>query len=114
MRQRVLEGVLEVWKELGLVYELRGLQTRQATPEIVLRQLGDREQQRPGQILADHGRRLEQALVVRGQAIDARRQNRLDRGRHLDRAGILHQAVRAAVADQDLRLHERAHALLEK
>ena len=47
---------------------------------LVLRRVGDREEQRDGHVLADDGGRLEQPLVVGRQAVDAGGQDGLDRG----------------------------------
>ena len=56
--QRVLEGVLEVGKELGLVDELGGLKPRQAETDFVLRPLGRFDEQGPWQVFSDDRCRL--------------------------------------------------------
>ena len=48
------------------------------------------------------------------QAIDARGEDGLDRRRHLDARGGPVEPVRAGLADEGARLHERPHALLEE
>jgi hypothetical protein len=57
--ERVLERVLEVRKEPGLVEELRGLQVRELGAHLVLRRVGNGQEQRHRHVLADDGGRLE-------------------------------------------------------
>jgi hypothetical protein len=64
VRQRVLERVFEIRKQPCLVEELRGLQAGQPGPKILVVVIGDRVQERKRYVLAHHGRRLEQPLVV--------------------------------------------------
>ena len=54
VREGVLEGVLEVGEEPGLVEELRGLQVGQRQPECGVGQLRDRLKLGEGDVLADH------------------------------------------------------------
>ena len=49
-----------------------------------------------------------------GKPVDARRQHRLHRGRHLDTRERLGQAVGPLAADQHLRFHQGAHTLLQE
>ena len=79
----VLEGVLELGEEARLVEELGRLEVREAAVQRRLGQLGNGLQQRQGHLRADDGGGLEQALLLRRQPVDARRQHRLHRGRHL-------------------------------
>src|SRR5262245_22731347 len=53
-------------------------------------------------------------LVVRQQPVNARRQYRLHRDRHLQAFNGTSQAVRPAIADEDFGLNERANALLQE
>src|SRR5262245_59915426 len=76
---RYIEGVLEIWIEPGLVKELGPLQAVEAATERLVRQLGDRLEQRERHILAHHGGHLEQASLLQGEPVDARRQHRLHR-----------------------------------
>ena len=78
--ERVLERVLEVRKEPGLVEELRGLQVSQLGAHLGLRRVGDGQEQREGHVLADDGGRLEQSLGLGRQAVDARGQDGLNGG----------------------------------
>src|SRR5262249_59677830 len=65
MREGVLEGEFLIWEELGLVEELGRLQMLEPPPEILLRPLRDRRQERVGHVLADHRGRLQEVLVLR-------------------------------------------------
>lgn len=110
----MLEGVLDLGEETRLVQELRGLERRQAAPEVLLGQLRDGLEQRQGHVLADHRGRLQEALVPGRQPVDPRRQDGLHRGRDLDRRRRLDQPVRSRVAGQDLGFHQAPHALLQE
>jgi hypothetical protein len=59
VRERMLERVLEIGKEPDLVKELRALQVGQLGAHLVLRRVGNGEQQRQGYNLADDGSSLE-------------------------------------------------------
>jgi hypothetical protein len=84
------------------------------TPEVFLGPLGNGEQERELHVLADDRGGLEQPLVLGGQAVDACREDRLDRRRHLDRRGVVRQPVGPPLTDQRLGLREGPHALLEE
>ncbi len=114
VRERVLEGVLQVREELRLVEELRLLQMREPAPQGLLRLLRDRREQRVGHVLADHRGRLQELLLLWRQPVDARRQDRLHRGRDLQRLHRPRQPVRSALSRQRARLHQRAHRLLQE
>jgi len=75
----VLERVLVLGEEACFVQELGRPEGRESTPEVGLGEIGDGLQERAGHVLADHGRRLEEPLVLGHQPIDARREHRLDR-----------------------------------
>ena len=87
---------------------------RQAPVQRLLGQLGNGLQQGQGHLGADHRSRLEQPLLLRRQSVDARRQDGLHRGRHLNGRQGLRQAIGPALADQHPRLHQGAHALLQE
>ena len=76
----MLERVLEVRKEPGLVEELRGLEVSQLGAHLGLRSVGDGQEQRHGHVFADDGGRLEQSLGLGRQAVDARGQDGLHGG----------------------------------
>src|SRR5262245_27184337 len=110
----MLERVLEFPVVPRLVEELGRLQAIESTPQRLVRQLGDRLQQQERHILADDGGRLEQAFVLREEPIDARRQDRLDGSRALNRLDWLRQAMPAAFPRQGARLHQRADSLFQE
>ena len=112
--QRVAERVLHARKEAELVEEISGLEDGEVAPDLVLRHVGDGLEQYQRHILADDGGRLQQALRLRRQAIDAWGQDGVDRGRELDALDGLDQPIRAPLARQRLGLHERADALLDE
>ena len=112
--QGVLEGVLDVGEEARLVEELGGLQMGEAQAERLLRHLGNGLEERQGHLRADDRGGLQELFLLRRQPVDARRQDRLHRGRHLDTRERPGQAIGPLVADQHLRFHQGAHALLQK
>ena len=104
--ERVREGVLRVRIEPGLVEELGRPQVVESTTERLVRQVGDRLEQRERDVLADDGGGLQQMLVLREQPIDARREHHLDRGRDLDRLDRVGPPIPSALPGQRLRLHQ--------
>src|SRR5262249_28247803 len=112
--ERVLERELEVRKEPDLVEELRSLETGQLVAHLVLWHVGNGEQQGQGYILADDGSSLEQAFTLGGQAVDARGQDGLDGGGHLQLLNWSSKPVGAALTGQGARLNKGPHALLEE
>jgi hypothetical protein len=104
--ERVLERVLDVGEQPRLVQELRGLQLAERLRQRVLRHLRDGGEEGHRHVLADHGSGLEQALQLRAQPIDARRQDGLDRRRHLDRRRRASEAVRARLPGEGAHLDE--------
>src|SRR5713226_3556325 len=114
MRQRMTERVLRLGEQACLVKELCGPKMRESATERLVRELGDRLEQRERYVLADDGGRLEQTFVLREEPVDARRQHRLDRGRNLDRLDRLRQPIPTALSHQRLRLHQRPDRLLQE
>jgi hypothetical protein len=112
--QRVLEGVLERREQRGLVEELRGLEPVEMTSKVVPGQVGDGLEHVESHVGAHHRSRLQHALVVGRQAIDACGEERLHGGRHLDGVQRAQQAVAPTVPHQHVRLDERADAFLEE
>jgi len=80
----VLERVLGFGKQTRLVEELRGLQVRKATAQLVVRLLGDRLQEHPRHVFADDRGRLEKMLLGRRQPVDAGGEDGLHGRGHLD------------------------------
>src|SRR5262249_51753958 len=114
MRQRVLEGVLEVREEPRFVQELRPLQPGERLTSTLLWVLGDRLQQCERHGLAHHSRCLQQALVAGSEAVDARSQNRLSRGRKLKVLDWRREPIGPAVPRERPRLDQRPHTLFEE
>ena len=94
VRQRMLEGVLEIREYAGFVQELSGLQVRQILAQALIGKLGDGLQQREGHVLANDCASLEQALVLGCKPVDACCQDGLHRGRHVDAVVRSESAVR--------------------
>ena len=114
MREGVLEGVGTLGKQAGLVEELRRLEVRQAAVQRLVGRVSDGLQQRPGHLGANDRSGLEQAFVLRWQPIDARCQQRLHRGRHLQGIERLSETIGAALSDQDPGFYQRAHTFFQK
>src|SRR5262249_40880027 len=77
VRECVLEGVLQIRIEPGLVQELGGLQMIQTATQRLLGQLRDRLEQREWHVLADDGGDLQETFVLRMEPVDACREYRL-------------------------------------
>ena len=110
----VLEGVDQLGKQARLVQELGVLEMREAQAERLFRQLRHSLEEGQGHLGADDRRGLEQALLLRGQAVDARRQDGLHRGWYLNGRQGVRQAVGSRLAHQGTGLHQRPHALLQE
>ena len=110
----MLEGVLQVREELRLVEELRLLQVRESPPHGLLGLVGDRREERVGHVFADHRRGLQELLLLRRQSVDARGQDRLHRGWHLERLDRPRQSVCSPLSRQRSRLHQGPHPLLQE
>ena len=61
----MLEGECALGEELGLIEKLGGLQVGQATLEHLLEHLGNGVHEQQGHLGANHGRCLQEALVLR-------------------------------------------------
>ena len=71
-------------------------------------------QQRHGHLGADDRGRVQQALLVTRESVDARGQDRLDAGRDLDGMDGCGEAVGAGLAHERLRLYQGSNAFLEE
>ena len=112
--QRVLEGVLDIREDPGLVQELRGLEASDRGVQLVLGELGNRLQQAKRHVLPDHRRRLQERLVRGGEPVDAGGDHGLDRRRDLDGRQGPRQLVGAALTGEGSRLDECPHALFQE
>src|SRR5262245_28048914 len=106
----MLERVLQVGDQARLVEELSGPQVREALAQPVLAEFGDRLEQEKWHILTDYRSALEQALLVRREPVDACRQDRLHRRRHLRALERSDQLISPALPSQAPRLHQGPHA----
>src|SRR5262249_6536365 len=115
VQERMLEGVLEIRIEAGLVQELGGLQGVESAPERLLGQIRNRCEERVWHVLAPDDRGdLQQAFVLRRELIDARGEQRLGGGRDLDRLDGSSQPIFASLPGQLLRSHEGSNRFLQK
>ena len=112
--ERVLERVCPLGEHRRLVEELGCLEVRQPVVQRVLGQLGDRVQERERDILADHGGRLQEALLLGWKPVDASCKHGLDGGGHPDAGQWFRQATVSALAGEDLCLDQRADVLLQE
>ena len=101
-------------KELRLVQELGRAEVVESATERLVRQVGDRLQQRERDGLADDGGDLQEMLVLREQPVDARREDHLHGGRDLDRLNRVGHPIPSALPVQCLGLHQGSHGLLEE
>ena len=112
--QRVLEGVLEIREEARLVQELGRLEVSEPVSKAALEHIDDSLQERERHVLSDDGGRLQQPLVLGGQPVDARRQDRLSRRRDRPYLGRLRHAIGPPIPNEHLGLHQGLDALLEE
>ena len=112
--QAVPEDVLGLWKQGDVVDEFSRSEATEAVTQLILRHVGNRVEQADGHVLSDHRRALQEPLVSGREAVDPRRQDRLDRGRHQDRRHGLAQTIAPALPDENTVLGQRPDAFLEK
>ena len=104
MGERVLEGIGTFGKQAGFVEKLCRLEVRQTAIQRLVWRVGNGLQQRPGHLGANDRSGLEQAFVLRRQAVDAGGKYGLDCGRHRHPLERLYQAIGPWGAHQDSRL----------
>src|SRR5260370_11777161 len=114
MRERMLEGVLEVGEAARFVEKLGRLKVTQPATEHLLVLVRDRLEEGKGDVLPDDRGSLEEPFSLGGQAVDARGQNGLYRAGHMDRRQATRQSVGASCARQSARLDQRPDALLDE
>src|SRR5262245_39850672 len=114
MGQGMLKGILAVWKEACLVQELGLLEVRQTAMQGVFGQLSNGLEQRQRDLSANDRGCLEEPLLLGRQPVDARCQNCLHRGRHLQALDGLGQAISVWCADQHASLDQGAYAFFQK
>ena len=110
----VLEGVLQVRKELCRVEKFSSLQIVEQTAKLVLCQPADCMQEGEWDVVSNDGRLLQQALLGGGQRVDTRSEHRLHRGRDLDARERPRKAVAAARALEHAGIDQRSHDLFDE
>ena len=110
----VAEPVFEVREQPGLVQESRGLEVVQGAAQWLGGQGADRLEERERHLGADHGRRLQQELLVVRKPVDAGGEHGLHGRRNLEASGLGRESVGPPLAHEDVRLDERPHDLLEE
>jgi hypothetical protein len=86
----------------------------EAATEHLLWHSGNGLQEGQGYLVANHGSRLQEALLRGWQPVDTRRQHRLHRGRHLNGWQRLCQAIGPPLAHQHVGLDQGPDALLQE
>ena len=110
----MLEGVLHLGEEHLLVDQLRPLERTERSAQLLGWQLGDPRQHRLPELPADHRRRLENALLPLGQAVDASGEDPLDGRWNRDVLDGPGEPVGALRPGEGARLDERLHDLLDE
>src|SRR5712675_1315420 len=112
LRERVLEGVLDLSYRRLLVDELRKLQRGEWRRELIVGLARHRAYQAEPELLANHRDRLQEVLLGRRQPIDARGQHRLHGRGYLDRIEGPHDSRRSVPYQRtifDQPLHDLFH-----
>ena len=91
-----LEGVLERRVQGALVQELPCAQHGQRLGQILVGKLDDLAQDRVGELLADHGGRLQHVLLPLAEPIDPRGERGVHACRHVDLVDRRSEPVGAA------------------
>src|ERR1700730_17817690 len=113
LRQRVLEGVLDVGKRRLLVDELAELKVRQHPLQLSVRFADHPLYQAEPEFLAHYSQGLQQVFLIRRQPVDARCQDALHRGRNFQFAQRLGEFDRS-IAHQRPFIEENLHRLLHE
>ncbi len=112
--QGVLERVLGVGEEASLVQELGRLETGESERDPVLIDAAHALEQGQGYVLPHDGGGLKELLVLGVEAVDAGRENGVDRGRHLEARDGTGEPIRAALARERSRFEQGPDALLQE
>src|SRR5262249_14697019 len=110
----VLEGVLQVRKELRRVEKLSSLQIVEQTAKFVLCQPTNCMQEGERGVVSNYRRLMQQTLLGGGQRIDTRGEHRLHCGRDLGARERPRKAVAAARAFEHTGIDQHAHDLFNK
>ncbi len=109
----MLEGVLDIAHCRLLVDELAELQVVEHSAQIVVGASGDGAHEAQRELLADHSQRLEQIFLIGRQAVDARSENCLHRGRNVQLGQRLGE-MRHPVAHQRPLVEQHLHRLFHE
>ena len=112
--ERVLEGVLQVRKELRRVEKFGTLQVVEQTAELILRQSTNCVQQGERGVMSDNRRLMQQALLGGGQRVDTRGEHRLHCGWDLGAGERSCEAIAAAGAFEHTGIDQNSHDLFNK
>ena len=112
--QRVLEGVLQIGRHAGLVQEFGSLERRETATQVVDRPVDDGLENGEGHIPPDHRGGLEEILLILGEPVDPGGENRLDRGRDLDRRDGSTEPVGATISNERPGLYQASQALFQE
>src|SRR5215813_5721540 len=102
--QGVLERVLVLWEEPRLVEEPSHLEPRKPRAQLLVGGLADFSEQCNRDVPTDHGRRLEEPLLLRLEPVDPRGEQRLHRYRDVNITDIRREAVGTLLAREGSRL----------
>src|SRR5439155_22188964 len=108
-----LEAVLVLGMDGFLVDELRPRERRERRPDVGLGELTHRSQHPLRELLPDDGGGLQDVLLAFGEAVDARGEHRVRRGRDDELRYRLDQTVRALRPDEAPALDQSLVELLE-
>src|SRR5262245_58947151 len=114
MSQGVLERVLDLGEQTRLVDKLCGLQVCHTAAQIVLAHPCDLLKEGEWHVLADHGSRLQEALLFRRQPANASGENRLSRGRYWPALQRLRRTIGASLAGKDVVLSQHLDTFFEE
>src|SRR5262245_35908516 len=114
VRKRMLEGVGGLGGRADLVEQLGRLELGESPPKAVLWHVRDGLQEREWHVLPDDGGGLKEALVFGWQPVNPGSQDRLHRGGHLHADHRLCQPIRTVLANENVRLDQCPHALLQE
>ncbi len=114
VRERVVKGVLDLWKQARFVQELAGLQVRQSRSKLLTGHIHDARKQIVWDIHPDHGGGLKKKLVLRRQTVQARSKYGLYRVRDSDCGQLSRQRIGAPASLQYFGFDQRSHYLFQK
>src|SRR5438132_897789 len=112
--QRVLEGVLDLRIERLLVEELGSRERMESGGQVSVAEISNAPENRLGEPLADHRRRLQHPLLPLGETVDARGEDALHGRGQADLLRGPDQLVRTPASRDHARLDQRLDDLLDE